>query len=225
MKETEGTISRGKRVSKDKLDKRSLYFKTIARDFFERRGAPFFLSAKDLSQIEQWEKAGIPLRVAREGIARAFSLRQKKGSPKGKIFSLTFCERNVQDAFSLYKERSVGKKQREGKTPDKKTAVEKAVGRFANNIPSQILWLEKPFREVMAMLPDCSEDDLERLEEEVETLIFLRAGEEEREEARREVESEFPEIGPRESRELARIKLIKIVREKHKIPHIAPFYY
>jgi hypothetical protein len=40
---------------------RSRYFQEIARAFFDRRGAPFVLSSRDLVTIAAWEEQGIPL--------------------------------------------------------------------------------------------------------------------------------------------------------------------
>ena len=36
------------------------YFQEIARHFLARRGAPFFLSAKDLALVEAWERPESP---------------------------------------------------------------------------------------------------------------------------------------------------------------------
>jgi hypothetical protein len=212
-------------TSKRISDKRSLYFQTIARDFFERRGAPFFLSAKELSQIEEWEKEGIPLRVVREGIANSFSSRRWRGGGRGKVFSLTFCAPSIQQAFSMYKERTVGKEQRKRNAEDKKKAVGKAVARFVKDIPPQVQWLEVAFLRVIDVLPVCSDEDLERMEEEIESLLFLKAGREDKEEAWRTVAREFPAAGKEEAGRLMRIKLIKLMRGKYRIPHIAPFHY
>ena len=212
-------------TSKRISDKRSLYFQTIARDFFESRGAPFFLSSKELSLIEEWEKEGIPLRIVREGIASSFSSRRWRGGGREKIFSLTFCAPYIQQAFAMYKERTVGKEQRNRNVEDKKKAVGKAVARFVKNIPPQVHWLEVPYLRVIDVLPVCSDEDLEKMEEEVESLLFLKAGQEDKKEARRAVASEFPAAGPEEAGQLMRIKLIKLMREKHRIPHIAPFHY
>lgn len=213
-------------TSKRISDKRSLYFQTIARDFFERRGAPFFLSAKELSQIEEWEKEGIPLRIVREGIASSFSSRTiRRGGGRGKIFTLTFCAPSVQKAFAMYKERTVGKEQRKRNIEDKKKAVGRAVARFVKDIPPQVLWLEAAFLRVIDALPVCSDEDLEKMEEDVESLLFLKAAPEDKEEAWRAVAREFPAAGTEEAGRLMRIKLIKLLREKYRIPHIAPFHY
>jgi hypothetical protein len=77
----------------------------------------------------------------------------------------------------------------------------------------------------LAKLPQCPDEELEKLEEEVEALIVLKAGPEECEEAERAVSAEFAGIGPEEIRELRTVILIKLMRDKYRIPHLAPFYY
>jgi len=207
-------------------DNRSLYFQTIARDFLERRGAPFFLSAKELALIEEWEKEGIPLRIVREGISNFFSSPPaRKGSGKKKRYSLSFCASSVQRAYAMYKDRGVGKDSAIIRAEDKKKAVGEAAARFVMNIPARIHWLEAPYRKVLDMLPDCSDDDLEKMEEKVEDLLFLNARREDVEEAEKVLACEYPSSGFREDSELLRIILVKLMRKKHKIPHIAPFHY
>ena len=207
------------------MDQRNLYFQTIARDFFENRGAPFFLSSKEVAVIERWEKAEIPLRVVREGIAKAFSSSRQRGKSRGKVFSLAFCAPFIEEAFIMYKDRTVGRCLNKKKFDDKKAAIGRAVSRFSKNIPSRVRWLEKPVFRTLEILPGCLDEDLEKLEEEVEILLFSRAESEDREEARKAVAADFPDASPKEVRHLLRVKLIKLMREKYRIPHIAPFYY
>lgn len=56
----------------------SKYFQSIALHFFKHRGAPFFLSSKELDYIAGWEKMGIPLHVVLEGIERSFESYRRK---------------------------------------------------------------------------------------------------------------------------------------------------
>ena len=87
---------------------RNRYFQEIAHEFLKSRGAPFFLSSKDLDLIAAWEKMGIPLRVALEGVDRAFENYRAKTAARPKILSLAFCKNQVLKAFEQYKERKVG---------------------------------------------------------------------------------------------------------------------
>lgn len=212
-------------TSRRALDKRSLYYQTIARDFFDNRGAPFFLSSKDQSQIEEWEKAGIPLRIVREGIAAAFCFHRKGRGKKRKVQSLSLCAPAVQQAFAMYRERATGR-ERETTNPEvKKKAVGAAVARFLKDVPPQVNWLDTPYRRVMQELAGCSDEDLERMEEEVDSLLLSGAGQEDVEEAAGAVAREFPSARPEEVRQLLDIVLIKHMREKYRIPHLAPYHY
>jgi len=106
------------------MDNQSFYFQTIARKFIELRGTPFFLSSNELSLIEKWEAAGIPLRVVIEGIKSSFS-RQRQNQEKGavsrrRIRSLFFCDPDVKQAFTLYRERTVGRRHPQAVKMDKK---------------------------------------------------------------------------------------------------------
>ena len=176
------------------MDDQSIYFQTIAQKFIELRGAPFFLSSNELSLIEKWEKAGIPLRVVLEGVKSSFlpgSQKCRTGSRR-RARSLSFCEPYVKEAFVLYKERAVGRRPPMAVKTDKKKDILAAVAQFLDGIPRQVVWLEAPFLFVKEILPDCSEGDLERAEEDIEALLVARASPEDREEARLEAAAAFP---------------------------------
>ena len=212
------------------MDGQSFYFQTIARKFFELRGAPFFLSSNELSLIEKWEAAGIPLRVVLEGIKSSFSTRrQKQGGRtglRGKIRSLSFCDTRVKEAFSLYKERTVGRTPSSVLRPDKKKTIHRAVAQFLDRVPRQVDWLETPFVHVKKMVLDCSEEDLERAEENIESIMAANASPEDQEEAKKEAAAAFPDLAGKEDfQRVFYTTLIKLMRGKYKIPHVAPFMY
>lgn len=213
------------------MDSQSFYFQTIAQKFFELRGAPFFLSSNELSLIEKWEAAGIPLRVVLEGIKASFSLRRQNHGGTGsrrRIRSLSFCDSFVKQSFTLYKDRSVGRRPGQAKETDKKKDIRAAVAQFLDRVPRQVVWLESPFMHVNEILMDvdCPEEDLERAEENIEALLVTHASPEDQEEAKKEAATAFPDLTEKEDfQRIFHVTLIKRMRSKYKIPHVAPFLY
>jgi hypothetical protein len=211
------------------MDSQSFYFQTIARKFIELRGAPFFLSSNELSLIEKWEAAGIPLRVVLEGIKSSFSTRRQKHGGTGsrkRIRSLSFCEPYVKESFTLYKERTVGRIDTQQKKTDKIKDIRAAVAQFLDCVPQPVVWLEASFIQVKEILPDCPEEDLERAEENIESLLVIHASPEDREEAKKAAAAAFPHLVEKEDfQRVFFVTLIKLMRGKYKIPHVAPFLY
>ncbi len=75
------------------------YLIQVESFFLRKRGWGLMLSPRDCQRIKQWQKQGIPLRVALQGIDR--SLRQLSYT-KNQIRSLAFCEREVQQGWQDY---------------------------------------------------------------------------------------------------------------------------
>lgn len=213
--------------SKTALDKSSRYFQSIARAFFAQRGAPFFLSAKELDVVAEWEKRRIPLHVVREGIKRAFERQWLKRGPKEKILSLLFCNRQVLEAFQVYRERRVGRSPGAEDHGAQKKRMEAELDRFLLHIPEHLGALRPLYREARRKLMrgPLDEEGLERLEEQTETLILEAASAAERTRVLEEVGEDYPGAGPEERDRIFRIKLIRHLRLKHRIPHLSLLYY
>ena len=207
------------------MSDQSQYFQTIARKFLERRGAPLFLSSQELALIARWEKAGIPLRVVLEGIQFAFESRRNQGQTKRKGRTLAFCEPHIKEAFAMHRERTVGRKSVQGRKNERKRAIEESINGFLRRLPSEATWLEAPFRKILTGLSGLTEDDLERAEEEVDALLLEHVSAGDKEIVKDAVTADFPEAADGEYHRLFRIQLIKHLREKYKIPHVAPYYY
>ncbi|MCJ7581002.1 MAG: hypothetical protein MUP98_10770 [Candidatus Aminicenantes bacterium] len=210
------------------MDSQRFYFQTIAQKFIELRGAPFFLSSNELSLIEKWEAAGIPLRVVLEGIQSSFLLRRQNHGGTGtrrRIRSLSFCDSFVKQSFTLYKERAVGRRPPQAVKTDKKQDIRTAVAQFLEDIPQQVAWLESSFMHVKEILTDCPEEDLERAEENIEALLVAHASPEDQEEAKKETAAAFPDEEKEDFQRLFHLTLIKRMRSKYKIPYVAPFLY
>lgn len=210
-----------------KEGKSSQYFQTIARHFFEHRGAPFFLSSKELDLIAQWEKIGIPLRVVLEGMKKSLETSLFGIRKKGKIFSLSYCDYQVLKAFQQYRDRQVGKGERVKEREEKKKKAQAEVGRFLKTMPSQLFYLIDVYSRAQRVLSgkDVEEEELERLEGKIEELLFSRTTDQEKERVKKEVRREYGSRNEEDLAPIQKIKLVKFLREEYKIPYISLFYY
>lgn len=213
--------------SKTALDNRSRYFQSIARVFFKQRGAPFFLSAKELDVVSEWERRSIPLFIVHEGIKRAFDEQRMRRGQKRKVLSLLFCNRQVLEAFQVYRERRVGRSSGEEELKARKRRIEAELDRFLLDIPEPLCALRPLYREARRKLMrrPLDEGSLERLEEETERLILEAASAAERALIHQEVGEEYPGAGSEEQNRIFQVKLIRHLRLKHRIPHLSLLYY
>lgn len=207
--------------------KRSQYFQTIARHFFRYRGAPFFLSSQDLDLIARWERMKIPLRTVLEGMRKAFEKSPSKRRDKSKIFSLAFCQHQVLQAFEQYKERRVGKEELLPEKEEKRKKAKDKVETFLKDIPPRMNSLRDVYSRALVVLsgenPD--EEELERLEEEIESLLLENSTDKEVDEVKRKTRREHDFTSVEEFFSIWRMKLVKRLRERYKIPYISLFYY
>lgn len=214
-----------------KANQESRYFQTIAHCFFEQRGAPFFLSSKELGLITAWKNKGIPLHVVLEGINNAFLSYRSKPGRKSKVLSLQFCQKKVQKAFASYKERKVGgsaqnaypKLERENKTE----TIKKEITRFLNQLPSQLEYLRGVYARAQNILSSLGVDEekLEEMEKKIENLLWSNAPEEDRERIKKNIGVEYKIEDEQDFNRIYRVKLIKYLRDKYKVPYISPYYY
>ena len=207
--------------------KRGHYFQTIARHFFRYRGAPFFLSSKDLDLIARWERMKIPLRTVLEGMKQAFEKAPPKFGNKGKISSLVYCQHHVQKSFEQYQERKVGRKHLIPEKEEKRKKARTDVERFLQTIPPQIKFLRDVYSRAYKMLSAQSpeEEELERMEEEVERLLIENSTAEVVKRVKRQIRKDYGAASDEEFVSIWRTKLVKRLRERHEIPYISLFYY
>lgn len=204
------------------------YFQEIARRFLGRRGAPFFVSAKDLALVSDWERSGIPLAVVLEGIEQAFAARPAGAPPRGKVLSLAFCRPQVERAFERERDRKVGGR-RYSPAPqrDKWAKIKAEVEKFLGNLPHDCAALKSVFlqaRQELDKVP-VSGEALESLEAELERLLTAGVSPEERAAMRKEIQSEHADLGGDALSAAADLALVKRLRGRHKIPYLSPFYY
>jgi len=215
-----GVVGKGEKERKE-------YFQSIARHFFKLRGAPFFLSSKELDLVDGWEKKEIPLHVVLEGIERSFESYRKKPGRKARIQTLGFCELHVLRAFEQYRDREVGKKKRIVDRDEKKERAKAEVLKFLKAIPLQISYLKEAYSRAQEILSKqrIDEEDLERIEEEIEELLWNNSPDEEKNRIKRSLLAEYKFRDEEEFLRAFKIKLVKVLRDRYKIPYISLYYY
>lgn len=205
----------------------SLYYQKIARYFLARRGAPFFLSAKDLDLMATWEEAGIPLPVVLEGIDKAFDNHRLRLGKADKILSLSFCGNQVSKAFDQHRDRKVGGRRTSASRGEKRGRVRSEIESFLAHLPSELQFLKDIFTEARQKLagPDFADEALEGLDEKVDGLLLAQAGEEDKVKMTKEIQADGKRLAKDELARVHDIKLIKYLRAKDKIPYLSLFYY
>jgi hypothetical protein len=203
------------------------YFREIAKRFLARRGAPLFLSAKDLDLIATWEKAGIPPAVVLEGIDRAFASRGRRGSPGGKVLALSFCAAEVLRGFERVRDRRVGGDRALPPRPDPRAVVRAAVEPFLAAVPAPLSELGPLFREALGKLEagGLADEEAEALDARADAIILAAASPAEREAIRAAVRKEHRGLRPAEAARAADVRLVKERREKLRVPYLASYYY
>jgi hypothetical protein len=217
-------------MAKDEgMERRSRYYQTIAKVFIERRGAPLFLSSKELDLVSQWEKRGIPLRVVLEGIRASFERPEPRFRKRRKPHTLDYCNTFVLRAFDQYRDRCVGQKREEipGEEERWETRVRREVERFLADFPEDLIALRPIFQDLQGKLSSgkANEEELENAEEAIDRLIEENLSASQIRTITAEISAEYGRIRGVKFDEIFRVKAVKAIREKHKIPHVSPFYY
>jgi hypothetical protein len=197
-----------------KEEGQSGYYQAIAREFLRRRGAPLILSPRDLDVIARWEERRIPLDVVLEGIGRAFDgLRDKSRGTRG--LPLSFCENQVSRALAQHRDRHAGRRKPAAPRAGKSAKARREVEAFLANLPAEDDDLRPLFEAAAAALsrPAPDEDALERIDEEVNGILWRRASREIRAPSREETAA------------TVQTALLKALRVRRKIPYVSLYYY
>ncbi|MCJ7644847.1 MAG: hypothetical protein MUP28_10265 [Candidatus Aminicenantes bacterium] len=204
----------------------SQYYQTIAREFFRRRGAPFFLSPKDVALIARWEKMRVPLDAVLEGMETAFE-NFRKGGRSAKVLSLGFCEGQVMKAFGRHAERKAGGARKTVSRDEKKRKLIPEIERFLRAVPPGFEDLRASFERALVFIrtAGAGEEELERLDDGVDEALWRGASPEEKEALRRETAVEFAGKRGLDLEEVLRTRLVKALRDRHKVPYVSLFYY
>lgn len=215
-----------KKIIMDHRDK-SQYYQTAARFFFERRGAPFFLSPDEFSMLTKWASMGIPQRIVLEGIRNTFDEIRNKSFQKRRKTRLTQCDHKVLAAFIQYQDRKIGENDKSIQKDESIINLKREVIRFTDQIPSEINGLEKVFLQAQEILRQdhMDEDLLEKADAEVERILLDHGTEKEKARFLNGIKIEHKEKKERELQEIFRIRWIKYMRKKYKIPYLSVFYY
>jgi hypothetical protein len=204
----------------------SEYYQAIAREFLRRRGASFFLSPRDLAVIADWERKGIPLRVVIEGIGRAFDGRRNH-SRGTKGLPLSFCEPHVLRAMAQHTDRAAGRRKPPAPRSSKVDKARGEAGRFLADIPAGDKELFSLFEKAAGLLAKGSSDEeaLERIDGEVDALLWGRVPVSERDGLTRQMARDLAGRDAAEVEAAVRTRVIKASRRKQKIPYVSLFYY
>ncbi len=199
------------------------YYRTISRAFFARRGAPFFLSARDLALVAEWESRGLPLAVVLEGLERAFDGGAPGRRPAGKVLSLAFCGPQVERAFARHRDRRTGAAARVPPRTEKRDRAASEVARFLERLPPGLEALGPIYASAAAALasepPD--EEALEGLDERADEALVRRAADGDRAAAEREAAASRA----RDRADLVATLLAKTMRTRHRVPYVSLYYY
>lgn len=83
-------------------DEADEYYRAIEEEFNRLRGAPLLLSPRDWALIGEWKEAGVPLRVALQGIANVFESFATRSATARRINSLSYCRQEVLSLHELF---------------------------------------------------------------------------------------------------------------------------
>lgn len=211
------------------LKAREQYYRAISQYVFEQRGAPFFLSSQELNLIADWEKMQIPLRVVLDGLKQAFELRRQRAGRQAKFFSLNQCHRFVLEAHKQHRDRRIGGERGvlHKELSVKKDKILSEINRFLIHSPDHLDELNKIFTQLRNALSqgNWDEDYIEKTEAQIEEILVNNATSKERKSASDAAVSEYGVMGSEEFDRIVRLRLIKELREKYRIPYVSPFYF
>jgi hypothetical protein len=129
----------------------------------------------------------------------------------------------------LYRDRRIGGKNANTSGDEKgwRTKILREVERFLEDMPEELRTLGSVFSELQKSLSggEATEEELEKAEETIERLIEESLSASQVQTITEEIRAEFGEVRSDKFNEIFRIKALKAKREKHKIPHVSPFYY
>lgn len=206
---------------------REIYFQSIARHLFSLRGAPFFLSSRELEVVEDWAARGIRLDLVLEGMKAGYAVFRSRSGRRGRRLTLNFCHPFVLRSYSRHRDLQAGQDARIPVEGSKRGTILEAVAGFLRSLPEELGDLEEVFLEIRAGLEQSGLDEsrLEKWDEEVDRRLLSRIAEDQRRDLARELGEEYGIADPAELRRLACIKGVKSLRDNFRIPYVSSFYY
>ncbi len=157
---------------------------------------------------------------------RAFANYRKGGRPAGAL-TLAFCEYQVGKALAGRRERRAGGARKAAPRDAKKERLRKEIGRFLGEVPPGLEGLAETFTAARAVLddPGAGEEGLEALDERVEEALWQAAPEKDKARVRKDVRTGLSGKRTLDLEDVARTKLVKEMRERHKVPYLSLYYY
>ena len=211
------------------LRTREQYYRAISQYVFEQRGTPFFLSSQELNLIADWEKMKIPLRIVLDGLRQAFEQRRQRARKQAKFFSLNQCHSFVLEAYKQHRERGIGGDRGilRKELSVKKDKILFEINRFLAYSPHHLDELKHIFTQLRNELSRGTWDEecIEKTEVQIEEILVNNATSKERKVASDAALSEYGVMGSEEFERIVRLRLIKELRQKYRIPYVSPFYF
>ena len=201
---------------------RSGYYQSIARAFLERRGPPLLLSPRDQALIGDWEARRIPLRIVLEAIGRTFDgLRSRGRGTRG--VSLAACARHADEAFAQYRDRVAGGRDAAAPRPDKRERARREITKALDGLPPEDGRIAALLRAALAVLDEARPDEagLERIDAEIEELLWSRATAAERAAAEAEARRELRGRRAAGSADAVRRIVVRAARAGRRIPYVS----
>ncbi|HEX2694119.1 MAG TPA: hypothetical protein VHP61_00075 [Acidobacteriota bacterium] len=179
-----------------------------------------------MALIARWEKARIPLDAVLEGMERAFANYRKGGRPAGAL-TLAFCEYQVGKALAGRREKRAGGTRKTAPRDAKRDRLREEIGRFLGEVPPGLEALAEAFAAARAVLddPGAGEEGLEALDDTVEEALWRAAPDGEKARVRKDVLAGLSGKRALDLEDVARTKLVKEMRERHKVPYLSLYYY
>jgi len=133
-------------------DEADEYYRAIEEEFNRLRGAAMLLSPRDWALIGEWREAGVPLRVALQGIANVFESFLRRAPGARRINSLSYSRQEVLSLHELYLGLHGSDAGRPGASPGEQ-APGKAILRHLTRLARRV-------REAMTLASEEHHDDI-----------------------------------------------------------------
>jgi len=206
---------------------REAYFQSVTRIVLRLRGTPFMLSPKEMVLIDDWYARRIPLRVVRDALRAAYEEFRLKPRSGKRGMPLTYAHLRVLRAFAQYRDRRIGGRRPAVPSRNQRARALLEVEGFLAAVPGVLDFIRPEFERARMDLKGTHLDEagLERREEKIEKMLLDGVPDELKAEAQRRVSRDFDPETREERKRLTELMLLKLLRERFRIPWVSLFYY